>query len=65
VNGGKRERRFTDVDRVRCLVSRTATIAAVPTVTGAVAETVAMVTTVAFWTNAWLPWALLVTNGIA
>jgi hypothetical protein len=51
--------------RVRDSVSRTATIAAVPVVAGTVFETAAVVTTVAFWTNTWQPWSLIVTNGIA
>jgi hypothetical protein len=51
--------------RVHGSVSRIATIAAVPVVAGAVSETAAVVTTVAFWTNTWQPRSLIVTNGIA
>jgi hypothetical protein len=51
--------------RVRGSVTGTATIAAVPAVAGAVSETAAVVTALAFWTNTRQPWSLTVTNGIA
>jgi hypothetical protein len=51
--------------RVRGSVSRIATVAGMPVVAGTVSETAAVVTTVVFGTNAWQPWSLIVTNGIA
>jgi hypothetical protein len=62
VNGGHRETRSADVDRMRLLVSRTVTIATMPILSTTVTETAAMVTTVAFWTNTRQPRPLIVTN---